>query len=146
MNCKDFNTNIANQCPADGGNAVYKARTLLEIATDEDLYFVNEELCSPQLLIGGNPGTINHEAASTSVQLFPNPGKDVLTLKWQDLTGTEGLASLKDLTGRTVMVQALDLVAGTLTMDLNGLQPGMYFCEIRVDDKPVFSEKYVLIK
>lgn len=139
-------TNITDQCPASGGNAVFKARSLLALATETELGYDDDANCGPSLLIGGNPGAVSMEPSSSNVQMYPNPGKDLLTLKWQDILGTEGQASLKDLTGRTVMVQAVDLEAGSIVLDLTRLQAGIYICEIQVDNKPVFAEKYVLIK
>ena len=116
------------------------------MATETELGYDDDANCGPSLLIGGNPGAVSMEPSSSNVQMYPNPGKDVLNLKWQDLQGASGQVSLKDLTGRTVMVQAVDLEEGSIVLDLTRLQAGIYICEIQVDNKPVFAEKYVLIK
>jgi hypothetical protein len=140
-------TNIANQCPASGGNAVFKARSLLAMATESAQVYDDDANCGPSLLIGSNQGAAWVEPVSSNVLMFPNPGNEMLTLKWQDrILGNMGQVSLKDLMGRTVLMQAIDLEAGSTLLDLSGLQAGIYVCEIRVDNKPVFAEKYVLIK
>jgi hypothetical protein len=33
-----------------------------------------------------------------------------------------------------------------MDIDLTNVPAGIYFCEMQVDGKPMFSEKYVLIK
>lgn len=138
-------TSIANQCPATGGNAVFKARSLLAAASQIEQSYDDVQLCGPKLL-KGNAVLLDYTDSNPSVSLFPNPGKDKLTLKWQSLDGTVGAVTLTDIMGRIVLKSSLDVKAGILELNLSALEPGIYTCKILVDEKPVLTEKYVLLK
>jgi hypothetical protein len=140
-------TNIASQCPDEGGNAVFKARSMLAVVLENKVYD-DDEICNPaQPLIGDNSNSGLQTAIplSLSVEMYPNPGNGMLTLKWNELEGN-GIATMKDMMGRTVLREPIELESGKSVLNLSGISTGIYLCEILIDNKPVFAEKYVLIK
>lgn len=132
---------IAHQCPSIGGTAVYLARALYQIK--EPMRFNDDELCIPI--------EERYAAAKSSPQakalLWPNPSKEQINL-WIPTVPTNQVAHVRlmDVSGKTI--QALDalLLEGNTTMDIGGLEAGMYFCRIQVDGKPEVILRFVVSK
>lgn len=75
-----------------------------------------------------NPG--NEFAQETSLNIFPNPASEYVKIETGSNTNHE--ISLFDLSGRAVR---LENGIGTYQLDLNGLQSGIYFIQVKSDDQ-----------
>jgi hypothetical protein len=137
-------TGIANQCPATGGNAVFRARAMLETVLDGAEYD-DEQLCGQQLVAKNPKLQFTNPSDELTVDMFPNPGKDQLNLSWKPMEGS-GQLLFRDQLGRAILARTLDMAQGFAALDMHDVEPGIYFCQINMDGKPTFLGKYVLIK
>ena len=78
-----------------------------------------------------------------SVSLFPNPARDLLTLRSSHLDMT--VITIYDLSGRPIEQQNLPNQTRQYQMSLSGIAPGTYIVRVDCDGK-VFSEKLVVTR
>ncbi|HQW04495.1 MAG: T9SS type A sorting domain-containing protein [Flavobacteriales bacterium] len=96
-------------------------------APNVPLYYVDDVLFTELGPVG------IEENALTEVHVYPNPATDVLTVELPH--GTTAIASLVDVTGRTVVDGT---TFGSRTQfALNGLSKGLYFVRVRENSKDV---------
>jgi hypothetical protein len=129
---------IANQCPIDGGEAVYEARSLLGAV--ENRYYDDARLC-PEingLNANSNSGTQALKTAVTKAKLLtfnasPNPAKDVLDVVVNTTIGenTEGTLKIINALGAVVLSQK---VANNSQnhIDISILKSGIYLIRLEV--------------
>ncbi|MEO1715065.1 MAG: T9SS type A sorting domain-containing protein, partial [Bacteroidota bacterium] len=121
---------VAMQCPLTGGNAVYTARTLLEISIDDDL------ACTPTEKRSNDQ---NPMASRGSVLIQPNPFLDQISLT-MELEMKE--ISFIDLTGKLVLHQD-QVHAKTIDFPVANLSPGIYFLQVVFEDGTSITEKVI---
>ncbi len=135
-------TNIANQCPETGGTAVFRARTLLAMATGKIELYHNP--CNLGLLT--SPGTAHvKEGTKSDMVIFPNPAGDVIHLTWTPSEQT-GFVIVSDINGQIQLTRSLDLANGSEQIDISNLPPGLYICKVMQGENPVFSQKFAIIR
>lgn len=86
-------------------------------------------------LSGGNVGL--DEFAQTNVSVYPNPAKDYVMIKFDDVYAYE----IIDLTGK-VLASAKDL-SGAQSIDISTLKDGAYFIRLR-NDKSTILESLII--
>jgi Secretion system C-terminal sorting domain/Pregnancy-associated plasma protein-A len=134
--------NIANQCPSTGGNAVFRARSVLSMLSFQ--YYGNDLNCTGQYT-SMPQNKVQVDKASDKVLLYPNPAKEAVNLSWEAMEG-EGMLTLSDLMGNQFMVKTLDMTVGSADFDTKELPPAMYICRIVQGGEVLLSEKLVIIK
>jgi hypothetical protein len=139
---------IAHQCPMIGGRAVYQARALLSFLKDSVVTFPDNcpsfaiELARmKQTDNGGDPDSLKNNSA---FKLYPNPNNGNMTLEY-NVTGNKAEFVLYDITGKLVNSYNLNVKASVLQIVQAELSNGIYYYQIRVDDKVVKYDKIVII-
>lgn len=81
---------ISSLCPALGGKAVFKARTLLRFLNDT-LYFDDDSLCVSQgVLYRQAQVNENHERSSVSdLSVYPNPSSGIINIEFVEWNNDE---------------------------------------------------------
>ena len=132
---------IANQCPIDGGEAVYEARSLLGAV--ENRYYDDTRLCPSNntLLNAGFNGET--QALKTSVpktkslifNASPNPARDVLDIVYNNTMdeNTEGVVKIVNALGAVVLTQKV-VNKGQNYLDISTLKSGIYLIKLEVGD------------
>jgi hypothetical protein len=91
--------------------------------------YIGSVLYVDNLFLKSSPLGIR-ETIYNGISLYPNPVKDVLVISFPGhLTGNVE-ALFYDETGRQVKVNELRRNSGDLSVDVSGLAPGMYTCEL----------------
>jgi len=131
--------NIATQCPAEGGQAVYRARGLMPTC-EQGIYSSDTTDC------GGNGLRIPNEERTVGasnddgIVVYPNPAQDAL---WVNLpTGQSALVSFIALTGSIVREYAC--VGAENRLSLSDLPNGIYLCRIQTRSGILHTEKIVV--
>lgn len=78
-----------------------------------------------------------------SVTLYPNPARDLLTLRSSHLDMSA--ITIHDLTGRPIKQQNLQAHSRETQINLSGIAPGTYIVRVDCGDE-VFSEKLVVVR
>ncbi len=92
---------------------------------------------------------IEEIADKATVNLFPNPINDALTLEYTLATASPVSVTMFDLQGRKIadLISEKEKNAGkyTATMDMNSYQPGMYFITLAAGNA-VSSKKVMIVR
>lgn len=150
---KDFTSNqvlqlvdIGRQCFIDGGYIpVSKARAMLLLIGLE----VTDDGCDKSKIRDGNERNYNNIRKNNKFQIFPNPTRDDLELKYQ----FENLESshqvfIFDITGKRLSKYSLKNQSGILQINTDKFATGMYWLSIVEDQsgKNIYSEKIIIQK
>jgi hypothetical protein len=137
---------IAVQCPLAGGNAVFRARNLFEVAADTVIYWERLADCIPPL--GGRSNSAaplfaeNGESDSPKIRVYPNPAINVLIVEVVAGEDFSGEIILFDLNGR--LVYKTSLQAGINTLGIN-LPSGIYIASLFSKTTGVISRQKVVV-
>jgi len=137
--CRTDLETIAEQCPDDGGIAVYMARSLLESWTP--FHVDDRELCEiQQQLVLSNFERIENDHLPR-FQLVPNPaaGRVLLTITGEKMTRLR-LISVTGFVGYDRLMGEQSHVE----IELSGLAPGIYITEVETTSKQRIYAKLVI--
>ena len=133
-------TGIANQCPLDGGDAVFQARAMLEPAL-----YADAENCVP---VAEREARVPESrlANEAGISVFPNPSSGTLTLLTEHACAFDcvGQFAVFDLRGIELVRLQVDLSVPVQPIDLRSLPSGMYLLQVTQNNRPVFTDRVVL--
>ena len=147
LSAKGNNSNTyANQCPIEGGSAVYQARAILAlqgVIQDYD----DQALCG-RVKAFQRPPTSGGKTAPVykTLQVYPNPTRDVVMVKWTISDFQKGHLVINDLFGRQLLTRVLESGSNTIELDLSALSSGVYFIQVKLDDQTPMAHKVVISK
>jgi hypothetical protein len=131
-------TDIANQCPKVGGDAVFKARTLYQMI--ESKLFIDDDKNCEQVasLVNNDIETIKANIPTKYFGVYPNPTKDFIQLEAENLSEN----------GEWLIINAMGKVAvryqqTKVTADIRDLPTGVYFVSYRSEGVERFNSKFV---
>ncbi|NJO24824.1 MAG: T9SS type A sorting domain-containing protein [Bacteroidia bacterium] len=126
---------IALQHPAQGGEAVYTARVMLRLFVDDATgNYYNFRVAATS------------ETLTPSVEVFPNPANNQITITGHYTETDVVVFSLYDLTGRLMLTEQLKTGNGTLNLDLGAVQPGAFLYQITVNGAVTTTDKLVIAR
>jgi hypothetical protein len=131
---------LANQCPTEGGNAIYDARALVGHFTGQT-YFDDRVTCVDKTIENGNAKTLASFSPNQEVSFFPNPTTGIL--QWKGLNNQNVMLRVVDMLG---IIQG-EFQSVQQQVDLSKFENGLYFVQI-VDEKGqvIAVEKLSLLK
>lgn len=133
-------TAIAEQCPNQGGDAVWQARALIDWMTHSANDFVDS--CS-----GETTRLIGHETtAQPQTSVYPNPNSGSVTVQYRVPEFSQVAFEVLDLTGRVILVVALDSQQSQQTVDLGELADGPYIYKITGDGDLIDTGTLIISK
>jgi len=104
---------------------------LVFMSVDNDMGFADDNTV---IIIEEPTSIIGQSFRGTPLEVFPNPGRDILILKSIGST-EETIFEVIDAAGRNQMVKKLDILPEELILSVSSLKPGAYF--IRVSNQEV---------
>ncbi len=143
--------NIANQCPYQGGEAVFKARLMYNELIDSPIYFDDDSLCSlwedktAETKSKNKMEEINNKFQS-SANLYPNPANKVVNLTIQQSSFQVGEIVIFDMLGKKVFDFTLSPSQQKYTFDTSNFDNGVYFYQVWIDGKSILSDKLNIIR
>ncbi|MBX2929735.1 MAG: T9SS type A sorting domain-containing protein [Saprospiraceae bacterium] len=127
---------IAEQCPYEGGNAVYRARAFLTVLTQQYVSYNDSLLCVPlELLRARSDKEMLLQTAKddTGLRIFPNPAHSEVKMIWKMASEKPGLIQVSDIYGRQIRQLTIAPDTSELVMPLENMPDGMYIFRIRLD-------------
>ena len=131
-------TDIANQCPKVGGDAVFKARTLYQMI--ESKLFIDDDKNCEQIasLANNNIETIKASIQTKTFGVYPNPAKDFIQLEAKNL----------EENGEWLIVNSLGKVVtryqnARVNADIKDLPTGVYIVLYRLEGIEQYKSKFV---
>ena len=127
---------IAFQSPIDGGDAVYSARVMLGIDPNNS---------SNRIMLNDYETNLVNEIKRAKV--YPNPNNGTMQVYYSLQEGKKGEFVLYELTGRKIKTYRLNEgEQNVLVVSEEGLQNGVYFYEVLIDNNKIDNGKIVIIK
>jgi len=115
---------IAEQCPLEGGTAVYWARMLLELLTGARVVYNDADSCEAT---SERFREMERLVGPSSVRIYPNPTNGVFRVEY-DLGDEPGAVFLlHNSLGQQVLQHRLPDVYGTVLLNMAHLPTGTYF-------------------
>lgn len=133
-------TLIAQQCPYEGGPAVYQARSLLRII-DESVEYYDDIIC----LQAGYFKILNSTSTDAKrITLVPNPANHFVDVYCSRFVEEMGKIWVYDSFGKCV--SASETTSGTKIkqIDVSTYAPGIYLVQLEIGGE-LFTEKLVVI-
>ncbi|MBK9732780.1 MAG: T9SS type A sorting domain-containing protein [Chitinophagaceae bacterium] len=131
---------IADQCPYEGGVAVFKARALLRSVIDT-LFWNDRDICdvSPKIYESS-------QVQLNSFSVYPNPTSGIFTFKYSFHQTETCLIVLQDVIGQNLKTIWLSNKSGEIDIDLSQFGSGIYSLFLNSSDDLQLIEKVILIK
>jgi hypothetical protein len=135
---------IADQCPYGGGTAVFRARALLEIEVDDEAACSQAASQAAGQALEMTPA--DNQSAAAGIKMYPNPAKDLVTVRMDEALKNDAELSVYNLYGRLAGRHYLSEGADMHSFTTEGLPPGIYLVRIQEYNKVIFSAKLVIVK
>ncbi|MBV6443747.1 MAG: hypothetical protein EPGJADBJ_05533 [Saprospiraceae bacterium] len=121
----DAISDIANQCPLEGGNGVFLARALYQY--NDRKHFDDLTLCGTE-----ERSALVSNYSSSGLVLIPNPTSGVVDIRLDSKkAGQEVVIQFYNITGQQVLARSVAAGAdGVVRLDVSALPDGLYFCGV----------------
>jgi hypothetical protein len=80
------------------------------------------------ITVTGTTGIFN--AKASSLNIFPNPFTDLVTLSVNQGNNNVSMIKIMDALGKEIKNTEVSVGQSSYSLDLSDLQPGMYFCNL----------------
>ena len=117
---------IFNQCPFSGGKAVFEARAMVDYFNDTIVYDDDANCLAQGYTMKQYKPLIEN---SFVVKPIPNPATTSVTFTYTPELFETGLLTITDNLSRKVVVRTIN-GKGTINVDLQGFNPGIYYYKI----------------
>ncbi|MFN4254640.1 MAG: T9SS type A sorting domain-containing protein [Saprospiraceae bacterium] len=117
---------IAGLCPLSDGEAVLRARALLAITDEVPTVYDDAIICQP----AEERNYAQTGEAQPIMRVYPNPASDAVTIDYRRSKYSEHRLLLYNVFGKVVFETSLSEQQGRLTLPLQVLPPGIYWCQI----------------
>jgi hypothetical protein len=134
---------IAGQTTKAGAHA----RSILEMAYGEPATFEVERIEGMGERSAEAPGANEKVSNEASLECYPNPAQGSLNIRFNiHDTGQSNTITFADMGGRRIATRQVDEVQGetTLSIDISGFAPGLYFVRLETDGKYIAGKKVVI--
>ncbi len=132
---------IASQCPMEGGNAVYAARSMYRLINDT-VFFDDQLICMQHGIIVKSI----HQMDPNMTGVVPNPAKDQATLLLERPLEETGSFVLFNAVGKEVMRLPVPPAETRLPFSTGSLATGLYHYRVVVEDRLVGQGKWAILR
>jgi Secretion system C-terminal sorting domain len=134
---------IAYQCPSQGGNAVFSARSLYAMV--EKVNFDDLALCNAKN-VQTEPVAALKIKRNDPFKISPNPATDVLSVSQSSEKAASGEWLIFDTAGKLLLSKKVSENDIETTLNIQGLSEGIYFVSFSVNGQKRFTQKLFKIK
>lgn len=119
---------IATQCPLIGGDAVLKARLLLQASSTTPLFFSDDKTCAGA---GGRNSANTGGIFAAPFTVVPNPANDMVTIQYDAAAGNSSLVlSIRNSVGQLVTSQIIPPSDTVTPINVSNWPEGLYFFQM----------------
>ncbi|MBC7695329.1 MAG: T9SS type A sorting domain-containing protein [Burkholderiales bacterium] len=90
-------------------------------------------------------GVHNLLSSTKSIYIYPNPGNGIFTIDLTSLTNQKVDITIYNCLGQSIE-KKMNRPAGKVNIDLSSMEDGIYFVELKDDDKIILTKKVVVQK
>ena len=88
-------------------------------------------------------GTEGYAKSKNKLSIFPNPALDKIQISWGESSISQGVISIKNVTGLEVKRLVFDEALSSFEMDVSDLKPGLYFIDVAHEGRFVYTGRFV---
>ena len=136
---KETLAEIANQCPLEGGDAVYRARAILGHSRSYD----DVALCQPKTEATNQPLIVEQYS---KFHVAPNPANDYLNIHTGEALNIESMIYIYNAFGMLVGKETLPAQTSSLSMSTSTLPAGTYYLTVVADGQRVQASNFVIAR
>ena len=133
---------LANQCPYQGGNAVYRARYFISLINDSLEY--NDDLNCLGAGIWRNSNTSN--VMQLGMNVIPNPTSGNFKLAFSSPLKEKFQLLIVDVNGKDVLKSTITIDGREFEINVGNLISGIYQVQLIGDNSGVFNERLTILK
>ncbi|HMR46250.1 MAG TPA: T9SS type A sorting domain-containing protein [Bacteroidia bacterium] len=133
---------IGIQCPMQGGNAVFFARSLYALV-DKDKQYDDFKICN---LIGIELRKPGKEKDGIIATIYPNPANESTTVKYIVEKESKVEFVLRTTTNQQILHKSLQGGESKYTFSTTDLKPAVYFYELRSNGELITNGKLVILR
>jgi hypothetical protein len=132
---------VANQCPAAGGQSVYRARAMLAL--------INDSLEYNDAIVCLQAGIYREYFSDTIIPKFlviPNPAQDLIEIIL--VNELQGLCSYKIINayGQTIRQEKIDCSLKAHSVDISDLLQGVYIIKLEFNSQTIDNQKLIIVR
>jgi hypothetical protein len=113
---------IAEGCPLSDGEAVLRARAMLEVLQNSAVFYDDVAICGV-----GERADNNKMIAKSALSVYPNPANDILNIEYSSAENAGIQFMIFNAQGQAVREVALRGGTGTVQVSLQGIPSGVYW-------------------
>lgn len=132
---------IASQCALIGGDAVYRARAILNLFNLSS--FNDDSICTQALQQYGSEKI--HDLYNIQVFIQPNPSSDIINILLDNSEAVIENIAIRDGTGKIINRIKNELNSNYLELSILELNSGIYFLEFELTNGKILNKKIVKI-
>jgi len=138
---------IATQCPLEGGDAVFRARSIYRLF-DPLIYFPDDSLCQSDSLELRQPLKAEKQLPALTYRLFPNPSSGELPqIAFSKALKSKATIRFFRISGEEAATLQLDVGFKSGLATKAKLSPGVYACIIILSNgERLEAERFVVIE
>jgi hypothetical protein len=129
---------IANSCPLSDGEAVLRARAMLNLLDEEPVVYKDKDICNP------SQPRENRLTAAQSIRLYPNPANDEITVEYRVGNSTDSRLLIFNVYGQLVQEISLPDTNGKVTISAKNMAEGIYWYAVLGTSNPALSGKIII--
>jgi len=133
---------IANECPYLGGQAVYEARSLLNLFLNSDIHYGDS--CTSPTTDRSVQLPEHAYQPFVNAKVYPNPASTTVTIETIVPKGQSGRITFYSMLGDNVLSK--DLKNNLTSCDISQLKDGMYFYKIEITGQVASIGKLVITR
>ena len=137
--------NVAQQCPAAGGNIVYRSRAALNAFYKRIIEYPGScQITTGNRLAHSAEGGSSNNSVNDVIKLYPNPNNGTMTVEYS--VSNNAVLEITDINGKSVCKYNLPASATSLDINNDKLENGVYFYHITDGTSLSKSGKVIIMK
>jgi len=136
---------IANLCPALGGSAVYKARSLYYLINDTASYN-DANLCIQQGVLFRIAQETNSSSVSSTIKIYPNPTKESFTIECPFIENQSVRYTILSSIGQVVLSGRILSTVQIIEVVPDQIAAGIYLIKLTDQDGTVLKMEKLIIR
>ncbi len=132
---------MAHQCPAAGGQSVYRARAMLSLVNDS-LEYNDVIVCLQSGIYRDGSATI----VSPKFNIIPNPAGDFIDLILYENVVDICKIEIFDMLGKSLINKNIDCQKRSNRIEVTSLNEGIYIVKLYINNEIIESQKLIIIR
>jgi hypothetical protein len=133
---------IAEQCPTQGGPAVYRARTIVAFFNDT----LNFDDACIQVSSNRNSHTASQDKVIPEITIIPNPAMNKISIELSDRFSGVCRVQIINALGSDVLSEYRNCNQKSISVNTSSLLPGVYTVKVQILENLTGISKLIIVR